>query len=65
MHSTVRSRQSLKHFVNRAFASAHRWNRLTPMHDARFDKLAKLLVEYSTTLKRNETVLIESFDAAR
>lgn len=33
------------------------------MHDGRFDKLAKLLVEYSTTLKRNETVLIESFDA--
>jgi len=32
------------------------------MHDARFDKLAKLLVEYSTSLKRNETVLIESFD---
>lgn len=34
------------------------------MHDPRFDKLAKLLVEYSTRLKRNETVLIESFDAA-
>src|SRR6266436_3156750 len=33
------------------------------MHDSRFDKLAKLLVEYSTSLKRNETVLIESFDA--
>lgn len=33
------------------------------MHDPRFDKLAKLLVEYSTRLKRNETVLIESFDA--
>ena len=32
------------------------------MHDARFDKLAKLLVEYSTTLKRGETVLIETFD---
>ena len=32
------------------------------MHDARFDKLAKLLVEYSTRLKRNETVLIETFD---
>src|SRR5207237_10564430 len=32
------------------------------MHDARFDKLAKLLVEYSTRLKRNENVLIESFD---
>ena len=32
------------------------------MHDARFDKLANLLVEYSTSLKRNETVLIESFD---
>jgi aminopeptidase len=36
---------------------------LIPMHDARFDKLAKLLVEYSTTLKRGETVLIETFDA--
>ena len=33
------------------------------MQDARFDKLAKLLVEYSTRLKRNEKVLIESFDA--
>jgi aminopeptidase len=33
------------------------------MRDARFDKLAKLLVEYSTKLKRNENVLIESFDA--
>ncbi len=33
------------------------------MHDLRFDKLAKLLVEYSTRLKRNETVLIEAFDA--
>jgi aminopeptidase len=32
------------------------------MHDARFGKLAKVLVEYSTSLKRNETVLIESFD---
>ena len=32
------------------------------MHDGRFDKLAKLLVEYSIRLKRNETVLIESFD---
>lgn len=32
------------------------------MHDARFDKLAKLLVEYSITLKRNENVLIEAFD---
>jgi aminopeptidase len=33
------------------------------MHDARFDKLAKLLVEYSTRLQRNEKVLIEAFDA--
>jgi aminopeptidase len=33
------------------------------MQDARFDKLAYLLVSYSTTLKRNEKVLIESFDA--
>ena len=32
------------------------------MHDARFDKLAKLLVEYSIRLKRNEKVLIEAFD---
>ena len=32
------------------------------MHDARFDKLAKLLVEYSIRLKRNERVLIEAFD---
>ena len=32
------------------------------MHDARFEKLAKLLVEYSTRLKRNENVLIEAFD---
>jgi aminopeptidase len=32
------------------------------MQDERFDKLAKLLVEYSIRLKRNETVLIEAFD---
>src|SRR5437762_2158844 len=32
------------------------------MHDVRFDKLAKLLVEYSIRLRRNETVLIEAFD---
>jgi aminopeptidase len=32
------------------------------MHDARFEKLAALLVEYSTKLKRNEHVLIEAFD---
>ena len=32
------------------------------MNDPRYDKLAKLLVEYSTRLKRNENVLIESFD---
>lgn len=32
------------------------------MQDSRFDKLAQLLVGYSTRLKRNETVLIESFD---
>jgi len=32
------------------------------MHDDRFDKLAKLLVEYSIRLKCNETVLIEAFD---
>jgi len=35
---------------------------LASMQDARFDKLAKLLVEYSTRLKRGETVLIEAFD---
>jgi aminopeptidase len=33
------------------------------MQDARFDKLASLLVNYSTALKRPEKVLIESFDA--
>src|SRR5450432_343399 len=33
------------------------------MQDARFDKLASLLVNYSTALKRHEKVLIESFDA--
>src|SRR5258708_10137780 len=32
------------------------------MHDPGFDKLAKLLVEYSTRLKRNENILIEAFD---
>ncbi len=32
------------------------------MQDARFDKLAQLLIGYSTRLKRNETVLIEAFD---
>jgi aminopeptidase len=32
------------------------------MHDPRFDRLAKLLVEYSTRLKKNENVLIEAFD---
>src|SRR5438067_8110299 len=32
------------------------------MHDVRFDKLAKILVEYSIRLKRNEAVLIEAFD---
>ncbi|MDQ6626163.1 MAG: aminopeptidase [Verrucomicrobiota bacterium] len=32
------------------------------MQDARFDKLAQLLVGYSTRLKRGETVLIEAFD---
>src|SRR6266436_2639818 len=32
------------------------------MHDRRFDKLAKLLVEYSTRLKRNDNLLIEAFD---
>src|SRR6266481_4596369 len=32
------------------------------MHDPRFDQLAKVLVNYSTRLKRNENVLIEAFD---
>jgi aminopeptidase len=32
------------------------------MHDPRFDKLAKVLVEYSTRLKRNDSLLIEAFD---
>jgi aminopeptidase len=32
------------------------------VHDVRFDQLAKLLVEYSIRLKRNENVLIETFD---
>ena len=32
------------------------------MHDPRFEKLAKLLVEYSTRLKKKENVLIEAFD---
>jgi len=32
------------------------------MHDIRFDNLAKLLVEYSIRLRRNENVLIEAFD---
>ena len=38
------------------------WNDYASMHDPRFDKLAKLLVDYSTRLKRNEKVLIETFD---
>jgi aminopeptidase len=32
------------------------------MHDPRFDKLARLLVDYSIRLKRNENVLVEAFD---
>jgi aminopeptidase len=32
------------------------------MHDPRFDKLARLLVEYSIRLRRNENVFIEAFD---
>src|SRR5689334_19766402 len=32
------------------------------MHDPRFDKLARLLVEYSVRIKPNEHVLIEGFD---
>jgi aminopeptidase len=42
--------------------SLGRWNHKPLMHDTRFDKLAKLLVEYSVRLKRNENVLIEAFD---
>jgi aminopeptidase len=34
------------------------------MQDVRFEKLASLLVNYSTDLKPDEKVLIESFDAA-
>src|SRR5437868_14954928 len=33
------------------------------MRDDRFDKLADILTGYSTQLKRNEKVLIETFDA--
>ncbi len=33
------------------------------MQDARYDKLASLLVNYSTNLQRGEKVLLESFDA--
>jgi aminopeptidase len=32
------------------------------VHDPRFDKLARVLVEYSISLKPNENVLIEAFD---
>ena len=32
------------------------------MQDARFDKLASLLVNYSTNLQRGEKVLVETFD---
>src|SRR3954454_12831641 len=32
------------------------------MHDPRFGKLARLLVEYSTRLRPNENVLVEAFD---
>jgi aminopeptidase len=42
---------------------ALRWNDKRLMQDARFDKLASLLVDYSTRLQRDEKVLIESFDA--
>ena len=42
--------------------SRTRWNHNPLMHDARFDDLANLLVDYSIRLKRNETVLIEVFD---
>ena len=35
---------------------------LAAMHDPRYDTLARILVEYSTRLRRNKTVLIETFD---
>lgn len=38
------------------------WNYYTPMHDPRFDKLARLLVEYSVQLQPGENVLIDAFD---
>ena len=38
------------------------WDHKPLMRDIRFDKLAKVLVEYSIRLKRNENVLIEAFD---
>src|SRR5207248_8300094 len=33
------------------------------MRDPRFDRLAEILVGYSTELRRNEKMLIEAFDA--
>src|SRR3954469_4578876 len=36
--------------------------RSPPMHDPRFDKLAKGLVNYSTKLKTGDKVLIDAFD---
>jgi aminopeptidase len=48
--------------MNRRLHPARSMESLFSMHDPRFDKLAALLVEYSTRLKRNETVLIEAFD---
>src|SRR5947209_5428463 len=33
------------------------------MRDPRFDRLAEILTDYSTELKRNEKVLVEAFDA--
>jgi len=41
---------------------SRQWKRNLSMHDSRFDKLARLLVEYSIRLKRKENVLIEAFD---
>ena len=32
------------------------------MHDPRFDKLASLLVSFSTALKKGERALIDAFD---
>ncbi len=38
------------------------WLNERPMHDPRFDKLAHLLVSFSTCLKKGEKALIDAFD---